>query len=133
VQKARVSIVTQINGEAEQSASFDAELELGITSARLRYVDGASLVNLSLADDEVTIERKGDYTFLLRLKEGERLSSFLGFGDALGEIFTQTHTINYSITKNSLLLSVKYALCFDGGEKQEMKIRLLAKSVTEEK
>ena len=129
----RLSIVTQVNDEAEKSATFEADMRLESDSAFLRYYDGNSLVGLLLKNEELTIERRGDYNLFLRLKANEELESSLGFGRSSGKIYTKTHSLDYSITKNSILISVKYALYFDGGEKQEMKIRLLAKSVTEEK
>ena len=133
MQVGRLSIVTQVNDEAEKSAIFEADMKLESDSAFLRYYDGGSLVGLWLKNNELTIERRGDYNLFLRLKENEILESSLGFGSSSGRIFAETHALDYSITKTSLLLSVKYALCFDGGEKQEMKIRLIAKVTTEEK
>lgn len=122
-----MTIATQVDDEKEQSVSYDADLELNGTSATARYFDGESLSCIKVGKDEVCIERTGDYLFRLRLKEKERVPATLGVGGNVGEIFTYTDFIKYSITKNSLLLSMQYVLLFSGDEKQRMKIRLHAR------
>ena len=52
----------------------------------------------------------------------------IGIGGAGGEIHTFAHRVAYSVSKDSLLLSLKYDLLISG-EKQEMKLRLLARLV----
>lgn len=127
----KLTIATQIDGGAEKVSSFDAELEIQPLNARIQYVDNGSLVSVQLQKDEVTIERTGEYTFLLRLKEGERLPASLGVLGNVGDLTAYTERLNYSIKtekSESILLIIKYDLLFASGEKQEMKIRLFAKT-----
>ena len=133
MQKAKLTVTTKIDNEAENSAVYDAEMELNVVSAVLWYRENQSNVQLTLKDNELFIERTGDYNFKLRLRESQILPASLGFGDSCGEIFLQTHDLKFSITNSSLLLSTEYDLCFSGEEKQKMKLRIYAKSVTEEK
>lgn len=123
----KLTIVTQIDEEQETSSSFAAEMEISPSSVLLRYTESGSLVVLALKNDEITIDRTGDYNFHLRLKEGQNLPASLGVAGASGDLTAYTDFLRYSVKKNSFLLSMKYALLFANGEKQEMKIRLVAR------
>lgn len=125
--KGKLTIVTQVDDGAEQSVSYDAEIDLTAVSAVLRYQDEQSSACIKIDREEVFIERTGDYLFSLRLKEKEKLPASLGVGGNVGEIFTYTDSIKYAITKNSLLLTMQYSLLFSGEERQRMKIRLHAR------
>ena len=69
------------------------------------------------------LERRGDYTLSLLLKQGEISNGKLGFGGSVGDIQVKANKVSYSIGKDSLLSSLHYDLIF-GEEKQEMKLRL---------
>ncbi len=129
--RGKLTIATGVDGGVESLSTYDADMEITPFSAFLRYTDNGAFVRLRLENDEVSIEREGDYTLSLRLKEGERFSGKLGVSGSFGELETQTKMLNYSIktVKNtSFLLALKYDLLFSNGEKQEMKIRLFAKT-----
>lgn len=127
MEKAKLTINTQVDDQAETTASYKADMKLTANSAFLSYMDGEAKVTLSLQNGEVYILREGDYTLNLHLVEGQELPATLGILGNEGKIKTQTRSINYSITRDSLLLSIKYALLFSQDEKQEMKLRLIAR------
>ena len=131
LKQGKITIITKIDDERENSAVFDGEIELSPVCATVVYRDNDSLVRLSLGLDGVAIERCGEYGFSLRLREGETLPANLSIEGSLGEIFACTEYIRYSIQEKSFLLSLKYSLIFAGGEKQEMKIRLTARQKDE--
>lgn len=127
MKKAKLTINTQVDNASETSASYEAEIELIENNVLLRYEEQGAKVTLALNNGEVCIDRVGDYTFSLRLSEGKELPASLGIMGSSGDIKTQTHSIHYSITEKSFLLSIKYALIFAGDEKQEMKLRLIVR------
>ena len=131
LKQGKITIITKIDDERENSAVFDGEIELAPVSATVVYRDTDSLVRLSLDLDGVTIERRGEYGFSLRLKEGEIMPAQLTIAGALGDISAYAEYIRYSLQEKSFLLSLKYSLIFAGGEKQEMKIRLTARQKDE--
>ena len=102
-------------------------------SAEIQYEDGDALSSVCVDSNGVKISRKGEYTMELNLQEGETTISRLGFGGSIGKIPTYTEKISYSLTGNSILLSLKYALKFSEDEIQKMKIRLMARIISEEK
>ena len=127
MKKAKLTINTQVDNASATTASYEAEIELSENSALLRYEEQGAKVTLALKNGEILIDRAGDYTFSLRLAEGKQLPASLGIMGSVGDIQTKTHSIQYSITDNSFLLSIKYALVFAGNETQEMKLRLIAR------
>ena len=127
MKKAKLTINTQVDNASETSVSYEAEIELVKNNVLLRYEEQDAKVTLSLENGEVRIDRVGDYTFSLRLSEGKELPASLGIMGSVGDIKTKTHSIQYSITEKSFLLSIKYALIFTGREMQEMKLRLLVR------
>ena len=127
MKKAKLTINTQVDNASETTASYEAEIELSENSALLRYEEQGAKVTLALKNGEIFIDRAGDYTFSLRLAEGKQLPASLGIMGSVGDIKTKTHSIQYSITEKSFLLSIKYALIFTGREMQEMKLRLLVR------
>lgn len=129
----RLSISTKIDDEEEINSSFDAKIVLAALSAEIQYEDGDALSSVCVDSNGVKISRKGEYTMELNLQEGETTISRLGFGGSIGKIPTYTEKISYSLTGNSILLSLKYALKFSEDEIQKMKIRLMARIISEEK
>ena len=129
----RLSISTKIDDGEETTSSFDAKILINALSAEIHYHDGNSFSSIYVDVQGVKISRKGEYTIDLTLEEGKTTVSKLGFGDSTGEITTITEKVSYSLTENSILLSLKYALVFSANEIQRMKIRLLAKIISEEK
>lgn len=127
MKKAKLTINTQIDNASESSASYVAEISIEKDSAFLCYEEQGAKTMLTLKNGEVLINRSGDYTFSLRLSEGRELPATLGILGSVGDIKTKTHSIQYSMTEKSFLLSIKYALIFTGNETQEMKLRLIAR------
>ena len=128
----KLTIVTQIDGGAETSATFNVEMDLSPFNAKLFYQDGESSVRIDVNDIGLTIERSGDYGFFLKLKENKETLSQLNVAGSVGDLTTHTEYLRYSIKEKSLLLSVKYSLVFGGGEQQIMKIRLTARKIGSE-
>ena len=102
-------------------------------TAEIRYTDENSNSSIYVDTNAVRISRNGEYSIELNLEEGKKTISRLGIGGSVGEIPTRTEKIAYSLTSNSVLLSLKYALVFGADEVQKMKIRLTARIISEEK
>ena len=120
-----LSITTAVDGE-ERTVSKKGEWTLSPTTATILYREEDGEVRLEVNGTRVSIERTGGYSFRLYLEEGQVLKSYIGIGGEEGDIQTETEKISYSIGKDSILLFLKYALLI-GGDRQEMKLRLLAK------
>ena len=127
MQPCRITIATTADGQKSEISreGFCLVLDGG---AKLRYQDGGALVALRLENGEVFIQRTGDYTLRLHLKENEITSGTLGIHGAEGAVQVKTEKIAYSITHGvSLLLSLQYSLII-GAETQKMKLRIFAKT-----
>ena len=127
MKKAKLTINTQVDNENETTATYQAEVVFTYNTSSLNYEEQDAKVSLSLKNGEIFINREGDYTFSLHLVEGREIPASLGIMGSVGDIKTKTHSIQYSIKENCFLLSVKYALIFADNEKQEMKLRLIAR------
>ena len=121
----RLTITTMVNGE-ESNIIRRGTMQLLPLSAKLSYQDEDAIVHLQLDKNCAYIERKGDYTLSLHLVPEEQNIGHIGIMGSDGEIVVYTHKVAYSIGQDSLLLSLHYDLLF-GEEKQEMKLRLLAR------
>ena len=96
--------------------------------ACLSYQEEQASVQILIKKGEVQIQRKGDYTLRLTLREGELLQGHIGIGGSEGEVFTNTKKIEYVLKEKSVLLFAHYLLII-GCEEQEMKIRLKAERI----
>ncbi len=121
----RLTITTIADGE-ENSIVREGKMCLALSEAELFYREEGALVSVKLHDSMAEIIREGDYTLRLFLEEGKQTRGAIGIGGAEGEIQTFARRIAYSVSKDSLLLSLHYDLMISG-ETQEMKLRLLSR------
>ena len=127
MQKCLVKITTEIDGNVSE-VSHTGGCIFRATSAEIVYKQDSSSNTIELKDKSLRITRTGDYTLDLHFKEGEMLKGILGIGGSNGEISTKTHRLTYTLSENSLLLSLQYALVV-GNEPQETKVRLFVKTI----
>ncbi|MBO5412026.1 MAG: DUF1934 family protein [Clostridia bacterium] len=127
LQECMIEISTTVDG-VETRIKRKGGLKLSVGEVKLFYLDEQAEVTLLLQGETATIDRKGDYTLHLVLENGKITQGVLGIRGAEGEMQALTHKITYSVTQNSLLASLKYALLL-GGEPQEMQIRISARLV----
>lgn len=111
----------------EDTFSRSGEMQLSPLKAELFYKEEEGEVRILLEGERVEIRRTGGYSLRLCLEKGKEREGYIGIDGQEGEIQTFTDKIAYSIREDSLLLSLRYYLLI-GDEKQEMKIRLLARS-----
>jgi uncharacterized beta-barrel protein YwiB (DUF1934 family) len=125
VQKCKFTIWTTADN---QTSVFEGEGEMSLAREEVRvcYREKNAFVRLLVQGESAQIFREGDYSLHLDLKRGETRNGALGLGEGQGLIQAFTHKINYSVSKDSLLLLLEYDLLF-GEEKQEMKLRLLSR------
>ena len=121
----KLTITTTADG-VENSVTREGEMELLLTGVQLRYREENAFVVMILKGESAEIQREGDYSLRLFLKRGEVSQGTIGIGGSNGEIQMFTHRVSYSVSKDSLLLSLHYDLLISG-EKQEMKLRLLSR------
>ena len=127
MQTCDVTISTKTNGQ-ENKISRHGEMELSLTSAKVSYIEENARVTLALEKGVVTIARDGDYSLFLVLERGKIREGSLGINGSEGSIHTNTYRVAYSLTENSLLLSLHYDL-LTGGDPQRMQIRLFSKFI----
>lgn len=125
MQKCKFTIWTTVDGQTSV-LEREGEMSLAREEVRLCYREENAFVTLSVQGEYAQISREGDYSMRLELKRGETLDGTLGIGGGQGKIQAYAHKINYSITKDSLLLLLEYDLLF-GEEKQKMKLRMLSR------
>ena len=127
LQACSITIITTADGQ-ETKIARNGQIALSALSARIIYQEENAHIDMFFQGDEVTIERKGDYTLRLHLKNGEKTVGSIGLGDASGQVETYARKVSYSLSENSLLALLHYDLIISG-EKQEMQLRIHAKTV----
>ena len=121
-----VTIITETDGTSN-TVRRDAEIELGVLSAFLRYrEDDGSTVAVEIENGEVTLSKDGAYLLKIPLKENAKQTALFGIGDSVGEIPVYCRKIGYTIRGGTLMASLCYALDF-GTELQEMHLRITAR------
>ncbi len=125
----RLTITTTADG-VENTIVRDGEMEIFFGGALLCYREENALVSMKIQGKTAEVLRQGDYSLHLHLKEGAKTEGSIGIGGSDGGIKTVAHKIHYSVSKDSFLLSLRYDLLVSG-EKQEMKLRLLSRSIGE--
>ena len=121
----KMTITTAVDG-VENSITRKGEMSLLPAEIRLRYQEENAIISINVQGDHAQIQRRGDYDLFLDLQTNSVSQGKIGIGASLGEVEIFTHKILYSISKDSLLLSLRYDLIISG-EKQEMKLRLLSR------
>ena len=124
MQEVFLTIWTAVDQE-ESRFSCKAEMEASSLSAVLRYTQEGACTTIHIEETETRIERDGDYSMRLCLRENCRTKGTLSIAGNDGELDVSTKRIAYTITKNSLLLQLEYTLHF-GKEDQQMRLRLKA-------
>ena len=125
MEECKLTITTMVNGE-ESSILRTGKMQLTPFSAQLSYQEENAVIHLKVEKNSAWIEREGDYTLFLPLKQGEIRKGRLGIMGSEGDVEVFAHKVAYSIGRDSLLLSLQYDLLF-GAEKQEMKLRILSR------
>ena len=121
----RLTIATTVDGRKTE-ISRDGYFEVAPLYAKLQYTEENAKVSLVLENGVVQIQRTGDYTLRLTLKEGETNEGTLGINGSEGVLQVKTARVAYATTEKSLLLSLHYSLLM-GDEVQEMRLRLFAR------
>ncbi len=127
LQACLITITTTVDGQ-ETKIVRQGEMALSTLSARIIYQEENALVDMFFHGNEVTVERQGDYTLRLHLKNGEKTVGSIGLGDVCGEVETHAKKLSYTLNENSLLALLHYDLMISG-EKQNMQLRIYAKNV----
>ena len=122
----QMTITTVADGN-QNSITRKGLFDLSLDKSVVCYREENAVVRIELQGETAVLERQGDYSLRLHLVRGEECEGYIGMGGSEGGITTYAHRINYSIGKDSLLLSLHYDLLISG-EKQEMKLRLYAKA-----
>jgi len=125
MQACRMTITTNADG-VENTITRDGEMEISLNAVILRYREENAFVWMKLQGESAELERAGDYSLRLKLNRGEICKGEIGIGGNGGEIETFAKKVNYSVSKDSVLLSLHYDLIISG-EKQEMKLRLISR------
>ena len=89
MQNCFLKILTETNGE-ESILYKKAEVEFFDGYAKVVYEEENARVLLELQGKSVRVERVGDYSLSLYLKEGEETISYIGLGGSKGEIASKT-------------------------------------------
>ena len=92
MQDGYLTIVTEVDG-TENRVSCPAKIEYSALSAVLRYQDQNAEVTISVAGDEVIVDRKGDYGLYLPLKEKETTTGTLSIGGNEGPVESYTERL----------------------------------------
>ena len=120
-----LNITTTVDGIAT-SIQRNGQASLTPISAHIIYKEENAVVEITLSEGLLHIERRGDYTQSMYFCERKRMTGKLGIGGADGEIHTHTDALSFSLSETALLLSMHYVLLI-GDEPQNMKIRLFVK------
>ena len=124
-----ISVSSCVDG-VENAVTREGEISLSLSSTELFYREEDGEVRIFLQGDSARIERTGEYSLHLFLKEGETSEGILGIFGREGSIPVRCNRVAYSVGKGSLLLSLWYGLNL--GEKwQEMKLRIHAREKKE--
>lgn len=121
----RLTIATTVD-DTQTEISRDGCFSVAPLFAELRYNETNAVVSLVLENGVVQVQRTGDYSLRLTLKEGETHVGTLGINGSEGVLQVKTERVAYSTTATSLLLSLHYRLLM-GDETQEMKLRIFAR------
>ncbi len=122
-----VTIATQAD-ERKSNVVRNGRIEITSTKVTITYTEETAETLLVFDKNNVSIERKGDYTMRLSMQKGETRNGVIGIGDNEGEVQTKTSRLAYTISDTSFMLSLHYDLII-GGETQKMRIRLFAKII----
>ena len=119
----KLTIITNTDGQ-ENSITRNGEMEISQSSLVLRYREENAMVYLRIEGDSAQIERQGDYSLKLCLKQNVLTQGEIGIGGSNGSLQTLAHEIAYSKSEQAILVTLQYDLII-GQETQKMRLRIL--------
>jgi uncharacterized beta-barrel protein YwiB (DUF1934 family) len=128
MQTCDITIVTNADGQETSVSKTGVWSVLPNAEISLQYEETNAKICMTVGKDEVRVDRTGDYTLSLLLKQGKRCEGKIGIGGNEGKVFTQTKKLERKEKDGSLLLILHYDLLI-GDEPQKMKLRLHAKKL----
>ena len=124
-----LTCVTDTDG-SETTLRTRARIEEDGKKIRLQYTDGEAVATICFEGKSAFIEREGEYTLTLPLKEGETTQGALGILGSIGEFPVTTNRVEYLWRNKKLMARLSYTLLMSG-EQQNMKVRLTTSFVRE--
>lgn len=112
--------IKTVADDTESVATFKGECTIGET-LRVCYVEKGARVGLTVDKDGAIVERSGDYGLRLKLVPMQTTKGSISLGGYVGEVETETETVEYQVRGDTVFLKLGYALV-TGNEKQKMKL-----------
>lgn len=114
-----VSCVDGVSSKTETKGFLDFEGKL------LSYTDAEGTTEISF-NNEITVERKGNYGLFLLLRQGETTTGKLSIGSNVGELPILTQNCRYELSQKCLKFWMNYDIDMSGTV-QNMRLYLVAK------
>ena len=122
--RCEVKLTTTVDGKKTRVV-HGGDLQISESRACVTYTEENAVVSIEVKGKTITLIREGDYSLRLTLEKGKTLDGVLALGDNEGIIQVKTQRVGYKLTKNTLVLELKYTLLI--GEAQEMQLKIEAK------
>ena len=122
--RCEVKLTTTVDGKKTRVV-HGGDLQISESHACVTYTEENAVVSIEVKGKTITLIREGDYSLRLTLEKGKTLDGVLALGDNEGIIQVKTQRVGYKLTKNTLVLELKYTLLI--GEAQEMQLKIEAK------
>ena len=126
IKKCDLTLKSIVDG-AENLFCVEGRLEDRAGKLKVCYREDPAIVHIIfVAQGEANIDREGDYTLRLPLKQGELTQGELGINGNTGNLGVRTHRIEYTFTEDGLSAQLRYDLLL-GDDVQEMDLQIQAK------
>ena len=125
IKKCDLTLKSIVDG-VENLFCVEGRLEDHAGKVKVCYRENPAIVHIVFsAQGEANIEREGDYTLRLPLKQGESTQGELGINGNTGDLGICTHYVEYSFTEVGLSARLRYDLLL-GEDVQEMELQIQA-------
>lgn len=126
IKKCDLTLKSIVDG-AENLFCVEGRLEDRAGKFKVCYREDPAIVHIIfVAQGEANIDREGDYTLRLPLKQGELTQGELGINGNTGNLGVRTQSIEYTFTEDGLSAQLRYDLLL-GDDVQEMDLQIQAK------
>ena len=126
IKKCDLTLKSIVDG-AENLFCVEGRLEDHAGKLKVCYREDPAIVHIVfVTQGEANIDREGDYTLRLPLKQGKLTQGELGINGNTGDLGVRTHSIEYTFTEDGLSAQLRYDLLL-GDDVQEMDLQIQAK------
>ena len=129
IRKCELTLKSIVDG-AENLFTIVGRLEDHAGKIKVCYCEQPAVIHVVFGEKgQAWVDREGDYSLRLFLKEGEVTQGEIGINGNVGNLEIRTHRIEYDYSGIELTACLRYDLLLGENDVQEMQLQICARVI----